>query len=210
MASVNLSDLIIALTSAVTQAQDAVEQHQLALLQQNFDQLGRPVSLPVMLPDPSADSPATAAITLSVPKLSLMEPHLLHISEFSVEFDVSLDDLGQTPATAPAEPATPSPAPNSATGTSPASASGLFWAAAPGVRLGVPNIGPQAASDVAPAPADLPFAAAQPFASQSRQLSVGLGPTTPKGPIAKASIRVTSLPPSDGMVRLLTHLNKTF
>ena len=42
------------------------------------------------------------------------------------------------------------------------------------------------------------------------QMTVGLGPKTSNISTAKATLKVISRPPSDGMFRLLNHLNKTF
>ena len=247
MPSVSLHDLISALSGAVVQAQDAIEQHQLDLLSRHFDSDGRPISLEIMLPNTTASPSAENYQVISVPRLSLVEANFLRISEFAVEFDVELGDLGLATADgSPASPPPQDPGPAAANMPVAAAALGAPSTSAPagatffnflrrGAPTGVPNIGPPrpapaadplAASPTGSAsanPAAPPDAAAAPFraaapetflpapppSTPSPSLSVGVGPKLSNSSTAKATIKVTAQPISDGMARLLNHLNQT-
>ena len=279
MPSVSLHDLIAALSGAVVQAQDAIEQHQLDLLSRHFDSDGRPISLEIMLPNTTASPSAENYQVISVPRLSLVEANFLRISEFAVEFDVELGDLGLSPSEATPPSATvgdpglsaatppsatvgdpgpsaantpmaaaelripPSSMPSAPPGAMPSAPPGSTQTGATffnflrrGAPTGVPNIGPArptaaAAPMAASAPtagsapastAAPPDAAAAPFlaaapdtffptppSTPSPSLSVGVGPKLSNSTTAKATIKVTAQPISDGMARLLNHLNQT-
>jgi len=224
MAPISLHDLISALSGAVVQAQDTVEQHQLDLLGRYFDKQGRPDCLQIMVPKMGLSESAEDYTVLAVPRISLVETTLLHITEFQISFDVELGDLSLGPAESDAGPS--DELDHSPAGSDSAPARGLFsgisrFFGAPRV---VPNIGPRekviagegpsgAASDPIAKPVDNSMPARDPALPSSPpqpQMTVGLGPKSTSVTTAKATLKVTAQPPSDGMVRLLNHLNKTF
>jgi hypothetical protein len=223
MAPISLHDLISALSGAVVQAQDTVEQHQLDLLGRYFDKQGRPDCLQIMVPKMGLSESAEDYTVLTVPRISLVETTLLHITEFQISFDVELGDLsvGATGC----DPGAGNVLDHSPAGPDATPARGLFsglsrFFGAPRV---VPNIGPRevvpggvpsgAASDPIEKPVDNSLPARDsilPNPPPQPQMTVGLGPKSTSVTTAKATLKVTAQPPSDGMVRLLNHLNKTF
>ena len=110
--AVSLHDLIGALTGAVTQAQDTIHKHQLAMIGDYFDLQGRPLSFALMLPAVSQAAEVDESRQVAVPLLSIVEPNLLSISEFEVEFDVELGSMldAASAGTEPGAPARPMPA----------------------------------------------------------------------------------------------------
>lgn len=89
--SIGLPHLVEALANSVVEAQDRIEQHQLALLRNYFDRDHRPKSAFMRLRSLSHQSDED--VQLSVPWLSLVKPNLLKIRDVQVEFEVGLTDF---------------------------------------------------------------------------------------------------------------------
>jgi hypothetical protein len=209
--AVSLQELIAALSGAVTEAQDAIQQHQLAAIARYFDGSGRPFSFALMLPNPTNNPDADPHRKVVVPLISILEPNLLAISEFTAEFQVELGsckgvapepfDGGSTPvATAPVAPvrmgapidvprphAPPPPPPQPGfAGMPQAEAATVAEEPAPDVSVALQSLGP------------------------APRMTVGFAaPAQPNGPTARLTIKVVSRPVSEGMTRLITALNQT-
>lgn len=254
MATISLHELISALSGAVVQAQDAIQQHQLLLLGQFFDDTGAPKSVTITVPNLSRDRDESPTTQLSVPRISLVEATLLQITEFEVSFDVELGDLnteGQAgtpessngldhegPSTDPelshSQAVGPSTSGTSDPSATTASVPGTPAAALAGSALsrtslfgGAPGSWPnsvaasasgasalgsaaQRTMDLGSESAAREKSAAAAMAEIAPQMDVALGPKSPSVATAKATLKVSAKPMSDGMVRLLNHLNKTF
>ncbi|MBS0254538.1 MAG: DUF2589 domain-containing protein, partial [Proteobacteria bacterium] len=193
---------------AIVDAQGIVEQRFIEQVSKYFDSTGRPACLAVKIPKPSATSPDDYA-QVGVPLLSLVESQMLAIRDMKVEMDVELGSVLDNPAAAPAMAMAmpPPPAPAMALATPPAA---FRTAGAPidyptpgGARPAPPPPQPQAAMAMAaPAqPGTMP-----PPPDKMLTLGVGSGGTT--GPRARLTINVAANQPSEGMLRLLTQLNK--
>ncbi len=103
--AVGLPHLVEALANSVVEAQDRIEQHQLALLRNYFDRDHRPKSAFMRLRSLSHQSDED--VQLSVPWLSLVKPNLLKIKDVQVEFEVGLTDFVAPPPAAPQAAANP-------------------------------------------------------------------------------------------------------
>lgn len=195
--SLSLDELIAAVTGAVTKAQDAVHKHQLALLSQYFDSKGRPLSFNLTLPDSSRLAGPDMGRQVVVPLLSVVEPSLLSIAEFSVDFDVVLTSL-----VTDAAPASDTGGPERA----PAAAGAPVDVPAI-VREGEPK--PEAQAEEALGTAD-PAPAAALAAAAPAPMRVGLATRgASEGPLARLSIKVEGRRPTEGLIRLIDALNKT-
>lgn len=221
MAPVALHGLVSALSGAVVQAQDNIEKYQLEQLGQFFDREGRPDSIQVMLPKLGVPKGEEDYTVLVVPRMALVQPTLLSISEFQISFDVELGDLGGA-----ADGGEPQPSPDG--GADVAGPPGNDVAAAPraglvsrisrlfGARRVVPDIGPRqrvAVSGAMPQLSDGRVPVRETVATAPPpppEISVGIGPKNTSAITAKAFLKIAVQPVSDGMVRLLNHLNKTF
>jgi len=204
--ALSLHELISALTGAVTEAQDAIQKHQLDFIGKYFDADGKPLSYALQLPNPSVAAGAETYHKVVVPLLSVVEPSLLSISEFTATFRVELGSIAasasasepvlQRDAGAIAAPrhGAPIDIPRPPAGNE----SGGPAAAASPAGQDRPAAGPMAASTATPAP-DPPFRMAVGLASGAKS----------QGPLAKLSIKVTSNPVSEGMCRLMNALNKS-
>lgn len=107
MASVSLPELVEAIATAVIEAQDRVDVHQLALLQRYFDKDDRPRSTSMVVPSLSlstAPGDGTEDVRITIPWLALIRPNLLSIKEAKVDLEVELSDFKAT-ASAEALPA---------------------------------------------------------------------------------------------------------
>lgn len=202
--NVGLHDLIGSVAGAIVDAQGVVERHFLDLIGRYFDRDGRPISFDIKLPKPQsiggaaaligngapADGGAEDYLQLGVPLLSLVESNLLAIKEMTVDLEVELGDF-------------------TATGPDAASALGVPGGAprdVPAMSLA----GEGAQVDTGPAADHAPLAASALLRPQpAMALSVGVGGRTDaSGPTARISIKVEAKPLSEGLLRLLTQLNK--
>lgn len=116
--TLSLHQLIGALTGAVTQAQDTIQKHQLSQIGDYFDRKGRPLCFSFMLPAVARSAEAHESRQVAVPLLSILEPNLLAITEFEVEFEVELAGLVDSAAATD-----PPPIPTAAAAAAPAPAS---------------------------------------------------------------------------------------
>lgn len=199
MATVGLHELVGSIASAIVEAQGLVELHYLKLLSGYFDDRGHPISFDITLP---SGGPGNAERHLALPLLSLVESSPLAITEMNVDLEVELGDLSDTAIGA------------GSLGTSGALA-GLKLPSALLGHLGAP-IDIVAPSPSGPPPPEPPHVddrpATDPAASgyAARSLNVGLGGRTDTGgPLARLSIKVAARQPSEGLLRLITQLNKT-
>ncbi|WP_196140706.1 DUF2589 domain-containing protein [Aliikangiella sp. G2MR2-5] len=97
---ITLDDLIGALAGSVIEAQDRIDQHQIAKIGQYFDQeSNRPKMVNIKLPDVSHEAGEYDELDISLPLLSLVGNNFLDIKEMEVEFEVDLTNLGATEAT---------------------------------------------------------------------------------------------------------------
>lgn len=202
---ISLHELIVALTGAVTEAQDAIQQHQLGAIGRYFDVDGHPLAYAFQLPNPSHDVGQPPHRKVVVPLLSLVEPNLLAISEFAADFRVELGSLAGVGG-GDADEGRPTVA---------------AAAASRPERTGAPIDIPRPPSAGAPegAAADLwsdeeaPVDAAGALPSVGRApppMTVAMaGPAQAGGPVANLSIKVVSRPVAEGMSRLVTALNQT-
>jgi hypothetical protein len=86
MAVTKLPELVEAIASAVIEAQDQIDVHQLSLLQRYFDENDRPKSATMVVPSLSHDDDGD--VRYNIPWLALMRPNLLSIKEVEVDFEV--------------------------------------------------------------------------------------------------------------------------
>lgn len=91
--SIPLNDLIEALAGAVVEAQDRIEQHQIAGLLGYFDKHNRPKSLLVRLPAIHPHAEKGAEELYRAPLLPLVSRNQLKIKDVEMTFDVDLGDL---------------------------------------------------------------------------------------------------------------------
>lgn len=206
--ALSLHELISALTGAVTEAQDAIQKHQLDFIGKYFDADGKPLSYALQLPNPSVAPGAETYHKVVVPLLSVVEPSLLSISEFTATFRVELGSIAASAsasepvlqrdagAIAAQRHGAPIDIPRPPTGNQ----SGGPPAAAPPAGQDRSAAGAMAASTANLAsPPDPPFRMAVGLASGAKS----------QGPLAKLSVKVTSNPVSEGMSRLMNALNKS-
>lgn len=221
--ALSLQELIAALTGAVTEAQDAIQQHQLGIIARYFNAEGRPWAYALQIPNPSSQPDAAEHRKVVVPLLSIVEPNLLAISEFTARFRVELGNLEVPAPPPPAGGVPPETAAAPAAPTPPAPAAAPAWQGAP---IEVPQPPPPKGSPQPAAPQQAQPAAPPPATPQEERAAIGrilpaIGPAPPQmavglasgaqtqGPLATLSIRVVSRPVTDGMSRLINTLNKT-
>jgi hypothetical protein len=99
---VELHDLIEALAGAVIEAQDRIEQHQIANLGSYFDADNRPRSVLIRLQSLSPDAHPGDEDLYRAPLLPLVACNPLKIKEVEITFDVDLGTVGD-----PLDAATP-------------------------------------------------------------------------------------------------------
>jgi len=99
--NIQLNDLIEALAGAVIEAQDSIEQHQIANLRGYFDEDFRPICLEVRLPSVQPQAVAGAEDMYRAPLLPLVSSNMLKIKDVEVTFDVDLGQLTEGPAPDP-------------------------------------------------------------------------------------------------------------
>ncbi|SEN42533.1 Protein of unknown function [Luteibacter sp. UNCMF331Sha3.1] len=118
----SLNDLIEALAGAVVDAQDRIEQHQVAQLSQYFDEDNRPKSVVIRMPSMHPAAQPGDEDFYRAPILPLVSTNLLRIKDVEIQFDADLGSLVDrsaaegAPADAPqptrdwrAHPAAPKP-----------------------------------------------------------------------------------------------------
>lgn len=102
---ISLEDLIEALSNAVIEAQDRIEQHQIKNLARYFDADNRPVSVEIILP--SALPGQEDGVPHMVPLLALVATNPLRIKDVEISFDAEIGELGTFAAERDGEPAEP-------------------------------------------------------------------------------------------------------
>lgn len=91
---VDLNDLIEALAGAVIEAQDRIEQHQIANIGSYFDADNRPRCVMIRLPSLSPDARPGDEDLYRAPLLPLVANNPLKIKEVEITFDVDLGTVG--------------------------------------------------------------------------------------------------------------------
>lgn len=184
MANLSLHHLIQSIAGAVAEAQDKIHRYQISTVRQYFDADNRPVSVDVRLPSMAPDAQEGDERLIRVPLLSLIGARLLAVKDMEISFDVG---LGGQP-----EPGKPEPklSPAKAADAAADGTNGKDDAARDGQDAAKPDVWP---SDThAPLSVDM-------SASKNRD----------GGPMAHITLRVESQPPSEGMARLIHHLDKS-
>ncbi|UPG85333.1 DUF2589 domain-containing protein [Luteibacter aegosomatis] len=93
MASTSLNDLIEALAGAVTDAQDRIEQHQMAHLSDFFDEDNRPKSVVIRMPSIQHGADEGDEDLYRAPILPLVSTNVLRIKDVEIRFDADLGSL---------------------------------------------------------------------------------------------------------------------
>lgn len=185
MANLSLHHLIQSIAGAVAEAQDKIQRYQISAVRQYFDSDNRPVSVDVRLPSMAHDAQEGDERLVRVPLLSLVGPRLLAVKDMEISFDVGLgpqEEPGKpvSAAAAPADPFTGDPS--------------------KGDPAAPEQATPDAGGDATSWPTDT-----------HTPLSVDMGASKNRdgGPMAHITLRVESQPPSEGMARLIHHLDKS-
>ncbi|MFA4485271.1 DUF2589 domain-containing protein [Xanthomonas perforans] len=95
MAQISLNDLIEALAGAVIDAQDRIEQHQMANLGAFFDEDNRPRSVLIRLPSQHPEAGENDEDLYRAPLLPLVSSNVLRIKDVEISFDAQLDELSE-------------------------------------------------------------------------------------------------------------------
>lgn len=95
---ISLEALIQGMAGAVVDAQDQIEQHQIANLGGYFDGDNRPKSLLLRLPAMAPDAAPGAEDFYRAPLLSLVPTNQLRIKDVKISFDTNLGQITQAPA----------------------------------------------------------------------------------------------------------------
>jgi hypothetical protein len=93
-AAVSLHDIIEAMASAVVEAQNRIEKHQIASLARFFDADNKPLSVDLQLPNmsPVAGKEETHR-TVTVPLVAMVHANQLKIKDLEISFDVELGEF---------------------------------------------------------------------------------------------------------------------
>jgi hypothetical protein len=90
---VSLNDLIESMANAVIEAQDRIEQHQIANIRRYFDSDNRPVSVHLRMPSLHPDAGEDDVEKLRVPLLALVSSNQLKIKEVEISFDAEIGEF---------------------------------------------------------------------------------------------------------------------
>ena len=90
---VDLKELIEALAGAVIDAQDRIEQHQIAKLGQYFDEDNRPRTVVMRLPSMQPDAEPGTEDLYRAPLLGLVPANALKIKDVEMRFDVDTKEF---------------------------------------------------------------------------------------------------------------------
>lgn len=91
--TISLNTLIEALSGAVTEAQDRIEQHQMSHLSDFFDDDNRPKSVTMRLPSSHPTAGENDEDLYRAPLLALVSPNNLRIKDVEISFDADLGEL---------------------------------------------------------------------------------------------------------------------
>lgn len=94
---VSFHSLIEALSSAVIEAQDSIERHQVANLRAYFDEDNRPRSVTLRIPSLHPDAEHGDEDLYRAPLLPLVSRNNLRIKDVEISFDADLGELGDEP-----------------------------------------------------------------------------------------------------------------
>ncbi|WP_375394927.1 DUF2589 domain-containing protein [uncultured Sphingomonas sp.] len=187
--NVGLHDLIGSLAASIVDAQGVVERHFIALVGRYFADDGRAHSLHLQLPDTSSNAVPGSFVHMAVPLLSLVESSMLAIREMQIDLEVELGGIGDIASGTPDAPL-----------GAPIDLPGMLGDDSQPSAGPVGSAGPVAAHDIGSAGSGAPPA---------KSLTVGVGSRSDTGgPMAKLSIKVEARAPTEGMLRLITQLNK--
>lgn len=92
---VSFHALIEALSSALIEAQDSIDQHQIAHLREYFDDDNRPRSVSIRMPSLHPDAEEGDEDLYRAPLLALVTPNNLRIRDAEISFDADLGELGE-------------------------------------------------------------------------------------------------------------------
>ncbi|MGD8909951.1 MAG: DUF2589 domain-containing protein [Chromatiales bacterium] len=92
---VSLNDLIASMANAVIEAQDRIEQHQIANIKRYFDSDNRPVSVHLRMPSLHPDAGEDDMERLRVPLLALVSSNQLKIKEVEISFDAEIGEFDE-------------------------------------------------------------------------------------------------------------------
>lgn len=196
MASLSLHHLIESIAGAVAAAQDKIQRFQISAVRQYFDDDNRPVSVDVRLPSLSQDAEEGDERLVRVPLLSLVGARLLAVKDLEISFEIGLGPMEDATPAAPLAP----------------SSSAAAASATPAGAAAAQSADASAAAAPAAAPDDGDGAAASQWPSEAHKpLSVDFGASRNRdgGPMARITLRVESQPSSEGMARLIHHLDKS-
>lgn len=112
----SLNDLIEALAGAVIEAQDRIEQHQMANLGAYFDEHNRPKSVLIRLPSQHPQAGEYDEDLYRAPLLPLVSTNVLRIKDVEISFDAELGDLSEDVSSAPSPDSPAAPAQPAETG----------------------------------------------------------------------------------------------
>lgn len=115
---ISLEALIQGIAGAVVDAQDQIEQHQIANLGGYFDGDNRPKSLLLRLPAMAPDAAPGDEDFYRAPLLSLVPTNQLRIKDVKISFDTNLGEITQAPVPAGPQGQSGMPDGNSTTGNS--------------------------------------------------------------------------------------------
>ncbi|MFC3675463.1 DUF2589 domain-containing protein [Ferrovibrio xuzhouensis] len=202
VANLSLHHLIESIAGAVAAAQDKIQRFQISAVRQYFDDDNRPVSVDVRLPSLAHDAEEGDERLVRVPLLSLVGARLLAVKDLEISFDIGLGPMEDGP---------PAPPPSSPPAAADAAAAGL---SASGQAAAAPPAAGQAAAGQAatdPSAGNDQGTATQWPAETHKPLSVDFGASRNRdgGPMARITLRVESQPSSEGMARLIHHLDKS-
>jgi hypothetical protein len=92
----SLNDLIEAIAGAVIDAQDRIEQHQVANLSDYFDEDNRPKSVVIRMPSMHPEAADGDEDLYRAPLLPLVSTNVLRIKDVEVTFDADLGDVSDS------------------------------------------------------------------------------------------------------------------
>jgi len=186
VANLSLHHLISSIAGAVAEAQDKIHRYQISAIRDYFDSDNRPVSVDVRLPSMSHGDDPDAEKLVRVPLLSLIGPRPLAVKDMEISFDVGLGTPEPSKDGAPRDTAKDAAAKDGPAGT--------------GAKGG--DVKDDAADDAKDE--DWPDDKHTPIS-----IDMSASKHRDSGPMARITLRVESQPPSEGMARLIHHLDKS-
>ena len=207
--SVGLHQLVGAVAGAIVDAQGLVEQHYIDQIRRYFGDDGRPKCLHIKIP--RASQTTEDYLDVAVPLLSLTEAQVLAIRDLKVDLEVEHGEVLDAPMPLPhldplggglASSGLPDP-------TSQAAAQPADLGGAP-IGMPLAHDDPSAAKAAGAGQARSPASEVHgpPPPLPAKMLTLSVGSRGDAAPRARLSINVAARPPSEGMMRLLTQLNK--